>query len=471
MEGIEPIDGVVKRVNSLVEELREEIDQIPIVDTHEHILPREEALKMQVDLFALLEQSYLNADLVSAGMAVGAWEREGFDPREGWERIKPFISKVRNTAYYQALLHAFRDLYGFTDMEINEQNWRELSDKISYAAKREDWYRYVLKERANIDVALLDSPLSNPFEAEREFFVPVLSADPLLYGYNRIVIWKRPVTRVFVKSGREELESQYEVEIRAFDDYLSLIDLALGKAVEGGAVALKVHSAYLRTLRYEKVSRAEAEKAFILPDDEVTETDAKKFQDHVMHLLIGKATEYGLPLQIHTGIQHGYGNTLWNSNPLHLNNLFLEYGEARFVLFHGGYPFISETAVLAKNFPNVYLDFCWLPLISPEVAKRALSEWLETVPGSKLAWGGDCQRVEECYGHALYAKQVVSEVLAEKVAKGYFSREIASDLARMIFRENAWQLYRLDEKRNKRGMPFGSEFSPCTLRRKQGLLF
>jgi hypothetical protein len=54
---------------------------------------------------------------------------------------------------------------------------------------------------------------------------------------------------------------------------------------------------------------------------------------------------------------------------------------------------------------------------------------------------------------------MVSEVLAEKVESGYFSQEVASDLTRMIFRENAWQLYRLDEKRNKIDMPFGSGFS------------
>jgi hypothetical protein len=61
--------------SKVTERLREEIDQIPIVDTHEHILPRKEVLKTQVDLFAFLERSYLNADLVSAGMPVGAWER------------------------------------------------------------------------------------------------------------------------------------------------------------------------------------------------------------------------------------------------------------------------------------------------------------------------------------------------------------------------------------------------------------
>ena len=40
----------------------------------------------------------------------------------------------------------------------------------------------------------------------------------------------------------------------------------------------------------------------------------------------------------------------------------------------------------------------------------------------------------ECYGYVLYAKEVVSEVLGEKVENGYFSQEVASDLARMIFR-------------------------------------
>jgi predicted TIM-barrel fold metal-dependent hydrolase len=97
----------------------------------------------------------------------------------------------------------------------------------------------------------------------------------------------------------------------------------------------------------------------------------------------------------------------------------------------------------------VYLDFNWVPLVSPAVAKRALAEWIETVPGNKLTWGGDCQHVEACYGHVLYAKEVVAGVLAEKVESGYFGEKVASDLARKIFRDNARELYRLDEKRQK----------------------
>jgi hypothetical protein len=44
---------------------------------------------------------------------------------------------------------------------------------------------------------------------------------------------------------------------------------------------------------------------------------------------------------------------------------------------------------------------------------------------------------------------VVAGVLAEKVESGYFGRRVAIDLARKIFRDNAKELYRLDEKRQK----------------------
>lgn len=81
--------------------------------------------------------------------------------------------------------------------------------------------------------------------------------------------------------------------------------------------------------------------------------------------------------------------------PLHLVNLLLEYREARFDLFHAGYPYQGEVAALGKNFPNVYVDLCWLHVISPWVARQTLHEWIETVPANKiLGFGGDYLFVE-----------------------------------------------------------------------------
>ncbi|MDP3063963.1 MAG: amidohydrolase family protein, partial [Chloroflexota bacterium] len=167
-------------------------------------------------------------------------------------------------------------------------------------------------------------------------------------------------------------------------------------------------------------------------------------QDYMMHQVIRAAIDAKLPIQIHTGLQEGNENIITNSDPTLLINLFVEYREAKFDLFHGGYPYISEFCVLAKNFANVYPDLCWVHLISPDAGRRQLHELIETVPGNKiLAFGGDALAVEETYAHAVMARQVVARVLSEKVEDGYMSEAEALKLARMMLRDNPARLYGL----------------------------
>jgi hypothetical protein len=441
--------------NTVLDRLKGEIDLIPIVDAHEHVTDRHESLKRNVDLFDLFDRTYVKADFISAGMPRDDWRRETFDPAEGWKRIKPYIHTVRNTSYYRSLIAAFRDLYGFADPELTDDNWRELSDRITTANKREDWYNYVLKEKARIEVSLLqigesDGPPS-VFERERRFWLPVLWIDPLLYGYADFVyiedgIWPGRMLHY----GREVLQREHAVPLNSFDDYLSLVATVFRTAVSKGSVAVKSVAAYQRILRFDTIGKSEAERIFFKRPDEISPAEAKAFQDCIMHLIVQKTIEYDLPFQFHTGIQYGSGNVLANSNPLHLTGMFMAYPRAKFLLFHGSYPYGGELSVLAKTFPNVYLDFCWLPLISPAVAERNLAEWLDTVPGAKLEWGGDCQHVEAVYGHVLQARQVVARALAAKVASGAFDEEVAVDLAKKLLRDNVWQIYKLEERRGEK---------------------
>jgi predicted TIM-barrel fold metal-dependent hydrolase len=116
----------------------------------------------------------------------------------------------------------------------------------------------------------------------------------------------------------------------------------------------------------------------------------------------------------------------------------------RFCLYHGGYPYGGELSALAKNFRNVYIDMCWMYIISPSYSKRYLHEWLETVPANKImAFGGDYHNVENIYGHAVMARQVISHVLIEKVRSGYLTEEEAKSIARMVMRDNALAFYRI----------------------------
>jgi predicted TIM-barrel fold metal-dependent hydrolase len=113
-------------------------------------------------------------------------------------------------------------------------------------------------------------------------------------------------------------------------------------------------------------------------------------------------------------------------------------------LFHGSYPYGGELSAIAKAFGNVYLDLTWVYVLSPSFSQRYLHEWLETIPASKITgFGGDYGNVENAYGHLLFAKQIISRVLIDKVKDGYFSEEEAKKIARMLLHDNAIKIYKL----------------------------
>ena len=76
-------------------------------------------------------------------------------------------------------------------------------------------------------------------------------------------------------------------------------------------------------------------------------------------------------MQIHTGLQAGNGNYVQHTQPSQLSNIFLRYPRVKFDMFHIGFPYQHELTVLAKTFPNVYADFCWMHVVSPSAARAA----------------------------------------------------------------------------------------------------
>ena len=163
-----------------------------------------------------------------------------------------------------------------------------------------------------------------------------------------------------------------------------------------------------------------------------------------MHHLLALADERGLTMQVHTGLQEGNGNIITDANPTLLTNLFIEYGNVKFDIFHMGYPYMLELSNLAKNFQNVFIDMCWGHIISPEAARRALIEWLDAVPANKIsAFGGDYAFVDGVYGHQELARRNVARALADKVEEDCFSVDQACQIARMLFVDNPERLFGL----------------------------
>jgi len=170
------------------------------------------------------------------------------------------------------------------------------------------------------------------------------------------------------------IEKHYRESISLLSDYLNILDIAFKKAIdEEGIIGIKSEIAYYRTLHFEDVPRNETELLFrkVIMSQTLDKSDQKKLEDFMMHQVIEHAVKYELPIQIHTGILAGNfnNNPIQNANATNLINLFLKYREAKFVLFHGNFPYMGELAYLAKQYPNVYIDMCWMHIVAPSASK------------------------------------------------------------------------------------------------------
>jgi hypothetical protein len=422
--------------------IRDHADQVRIINTHEHQHWPEEFGNYHFRFYHLIAASYLASDVSSAGANGYDWNlMDSLSLDELWDVYGQALDYTRATSYYGQLVRGFQKQYGFKDLYFTKDNIAGLSVRIedNYKDYR-SWFDEAFN-RAGFELMFVDQ-FWKPFntQIDEKHFALVFHINPLVSESSN-----KPEKGSELKSIYKEAASE-GYEIRNLDDYLAYCDHLFKKNIEKKAVCLKNSQAYSRTLYYEDVPYEEARTLYDKPSSQLTSEEAKKIEDFMFHWLIQKSIEYDLPVQIHTGYLAGNGNVLDNGQPIKLNNLFLKYPEAKFVLFHGGFPWTGEIAALGKMFPNVYLDLVWLPQISREEAVSALDVMFDCVPYNKFFWGGDCGLIEESTGSLEFAKDVVSEVLANRIERGLLTEDVALKIIDRIFRENAIEVFQLEKR-------------------------
>jgi uncharacterized protein len=421
------------------ERIEKAVDDMWIADTHEHLLMEDNLLKQKAEHpfdFSHLFVQYISDDLASAGY-ISAVDRLVKNPslsyKERWQIFEPFWNATKNTGYARVVIIAARDLYGIDD--INAETVETLSDRIN-SSYQPGWYKHVLKVMAKIEFSIVDVGHIRP---DPEFYYHVERFDDFI--------------SVFSGGEIKALGKKYGIPINSLDDYVSSLRKAFDEGIDYAMVGVKTALAYQRPIYYENTGKDTAERLFNMllqqPGDKGPEDFAtvKPLQDYMMHRVLDLAAENDLPVQIHTGLFAGGKNEIRNSQPTLLTNLFNEYPAVKFCIFHSSYPYGEELSVLAKNYPNVFIDMCWTDIISPSYSERFLHEWLETVPANKImAFGGDYGHVESAYAHSVMARKVVAKVLVEKVADGYFSEQDAIVIANRLLRDNAMEIFKLKGK-------------------------
>jgi predicted TIM-barrel fold metal-dependent hydrolase len=411
--------------------LKAALDATPAIDTHDHLWPFDKL------------PGYVETEHGKGMNLAGLWHNsyyrwinpltpwkpgQKFD--DWWDKARHDFADARATSFYRYQLPAFQDLYGIDFDRITDEQARQLNDRIYRNYLDQRWLYEVVTEKANIELMFNDPYWARfDFKQDYPFTVVVFNVTTLVRGFHPSE-FKAPADDPY------HFARQKERKIESLDDYLDVLDLLFREAKTKGAVCLKTTLAYQRTLLFENVSKERATRAFGKPKSELSADQIKDFEDFIMWRLVELSGKHGLPFQIHTGQARIQG-----SNPMLLVDLIEANPKTKFILFHGGYPWVGETGVIAMRHKNVWIDSCWLPTLSYRTAKRAYHEWLEAMPSNRIMWGADCNHAEGIYGATEYTRRCLAEVLAEKVDHGDLIEEHALRIGRQILRDNALELF------------------------------
>ena len=359
-------------------------------------------------------------------------------------------------------------------LSLNAPVWRRAAralygrgDSIAAARRRAVAARGVqfpawVLDRAGIEMMFANRIATGPGLAPPRFrWVPF--DDPLLF----------PVDTKAEAARTPDTRSLYPRETALLHRYLRDLRLAavpptlaayvatvvvptLQRQRQDGAVAIKFEIAYLRPLDFGDPDSSTASDIYARYASAGTPTHAeyKTLTDYLFRTVAREAGRLGLAVHLHVletfgGFYEAQGATPGKLEPV-FNDATLR--GTNFVIIHGGWPAVGETeAMLGK--PNVYADISMIDqMLGAAELAQVLRAWLTRWPdkvlfGTDAFEGGPDQGWEEgAYVAAATARRALGIALTGMLRDGEIDAARARTLARMVLRDNAVALYRLDRR-------------------------
>ena len=416
------------------------LETIEIVDTHEHL-----QIPADSNSFCIFNTvSYFTSDIYSSGApSFSDLQKNKFNADSLWNKFGKYYNYSRATSYHEQFMNTLRILYSYDKPYLEKDDVQDLYNRMIANRYRNygQWFDEVYKKTHF--KTMLNDQYWNHFNTKIDtlHFKLVCNISSCVLLVNEAAENKK----ITSDKNLLQLMNREVINTENLDDYVNMVDSVINIFIRNGAVCLKNVLAYSRSIDFEDIDYSTANRIFnksVAP----TAQEKKQLQDFIFHHIIQQSIKLNLPIQIHTGYLAGNRGWLDNGSPMKLLNLFIKYPDAKFILFHGGYPWTSDFVALGKQFSNVYLDLVWLPQISKTEAIRTLNEMLDAMPYNKIMWGGDVLIIDDAVGSLELGKDVVATVLSERVEKGWMTQDMALEIAGCIFRDNATELFRLNNK-------------------------
>ncbi len=409
--------------------LLSEIQKIPAIDNHSHILK-----------------------VIPTGATDD--ETDGLPCISPIETDSPALLSARsNPLYYEARQALFG--YAFKDDAPEHLQPYEAHKQIVRQQKGETYPAWVL-DQIGTEVILANRVAMGPGLTPPRFRW-VAFDDALMYPLDNSGLKTASPDRNFFFGRVTMLLGRYQQDLGvtlppSIDAYFQKVVVpTLRRQKQNGAVAIKFEAAYLRSLEFGRVDDSEAARIYAryiqggVPED----GEYRRLQDYLFRAIAGEAGRLGLAVHIHTGFGCGHYFDLKGANVELLESVFDDAAlrGTRFVMLHAAYPHDKEVALLLSK-PNVYADISLQSLmLSSHELGAALRGWMELFP-EKVLFGSDlgpgdpgADWEEQGWVAGQNARQALALALSGMVRDGMITRARALVMARMVLHDNAAHLY------------------------------
>ena len=384
---------------------------------------------------------------------------KGFDALP-LDAIFPFELPARVRPGSQQWLAAAKAVYGFTGDELNEKAMKDLADTAANVMKQkgEKFPEWAL-DQAGIEVMLANRITMGPGLSSPRFRW-VSYVDALLYPLSTKAEAAVTPDREKLFPLEDQLLKKYLSDLNisklpaTLDEYLKqVVSATLEAQKKGSCIAVKFEVAYLRSLNFEKVSLPSASAVYskYINGGEPSHENYKLLQDFIFRYIASEAGRLAMAVHIHSFPGAGNCFVAQGADPLLLEPVFNdpELRNTKFVLIHGGGTFSHNTSAMLWK-PNVYADLSALTFLwSANQLAAVLKDWLSQFP-EKVIFGTDASTLGPGLGWEMSAwiasatgRHALTIALSEMISSNEISRSRAKEIATMVLRTNAGNLYSL----------------------------
>lgn len=424
--------------------IREQIDEIPVIDVHTHMRAENPSADHLADV-ALYH--HLGTELMSAGMPPQAVSTSGLPhelvdpgiaPLDRVRSALPYLKRIRNTMAGCFLREIVRDLYGVEEGELNEATFDKAAEAAAGRAADPDWAETLLREKCRIAHSVTVEGVGRGNGASGFSFVSE--------AVNSLTLKDKGGDQ---KRAFRTLEDRAGADIGRREALNELVRKTVQNALDVGVLAIAIWPPP------DLVWRDGADSDLVSAAANMRASggsagDRDVFVTAVMKCALDLVRESGLGrVQIflgaevklpHRSISAGSGEF-----GRELCKMFGDYEEIRFDVTTAADIHSQDTAIIAKHFPNVSVMGYWWHTLYPHYVRKLIDVRLDTVPSNKItAFFSDAYHAEWCYPKLRMVRRILAEALAARVEDGRYTEDYALELARQVLYDNPKTFYGID---------------------------